>query len=107
MLRFTAVTDADIYAPIMDYSSAYPEGKPDVLGTVSYADLRSGKITINGKEVPTTPLSSYAKAREIALTLKEWVKSGRFLLAEPVQLLPSADSGVVIRGLEEGKNNNL
>jgi len=107
MLRFTAVTDSEIYAPVVDYSSAYPERKPDVLGTVSYAELRSGKITVNGKEVPTTPLSSYAKAREIALILKEWVKSGHFLITEPVQLLPSADSGVTPKGLEERKNNNL
>lgn len=105
ILRYTAVTDADIFAPVVDYSSAYPERKPEVLGTVSYADLRSGRIMVQGKEVPTTPLSSYAKAREIALILKEWVKNGRFLLAEPVQLLPSMDSGLILKGLEERKNN--
>lgn len=105
ILRYTAVTDADIFAPVVDYSSAYPERKPEVLGTVSYADLRSGRIMVQGKEVPTTPLSSYAKAREIALILKEWVKNGRFLLAEPVQLLPSMDSGIILKGLEERKNN--
>ncbi|TET67073.1 MAG: hypothetical protein E3J40_03855, partial [Dehalococcoidia bacterium] len=35
ILRYTAVTDADILAPIIDYSDAYPNQKPDILGEVS------------------------------------------------------------------------
>ncbi|MDK2880736.1 MAG: L-aspartate semialdehyde sulfurtransferase [Clostridia bacterium] len=105
ILRYTAVSDADILAPVIDYSSAYPERDPEVLCRVSYAELRSGRIVVRGKEVPTTPLSSYAKAREIALILKEWIEKGRFLLAEPVQPLPSAEAGIVFKGLEERNNN--
>lgn len=106
ILMYTAVRDEDILAPIVDYSKAYPEGTGEVLGYVSYAELRSGKITINGKEVPTTSLSSYAKAREIANILKEWIKSGKFLLTRPVELLPGAEAGIKLKGLVERKNNN-
>jgi len=60
-------------------------------------------VTINGREVVTTPLSSYAKARQIADTLKGWIEEGHFLVTEPVQLLPSADSGISLKGLEEKK----
>ncbi|RKY89336.1 hypothetical protein DRQ15_09090, partial [candidate division KSB1 bacterium] len=68
---------------------------------VSYAELKSGKILIQGKEVPTTPLSSYSKAREIAETLKAWIKKGEFLLTEPVAALPGPESGVSFKMLNE------
>ncbi len=106
ILMYTAVRDEDILAPIVDYSKAYQEGTGEVLGYVSYAELRSGKITVNGKEVPTTPLSSYAKAREIALILKKWIQSGKFLLTRPVEPLPGAEAGIKLKGLVERKNNN-
>jgi uncharacterized protein (DUF39 family) len=67
----------------------YPKGSPKPLGEVSYKDLRSGTITIDGKKVITAPLSSYYKARQIANELKEWIESGRFILGEPQQILPS------------------
>lgn len=105
ILLYTAVKDEDIYAPIVDYSLAYPYNTGEVLGYVSYVQLKSGKITINGKEVPTTPLSSYFKAREIARILKEWIKSGRFLLTEPVQSLPGTESGIALKSLVKRKNN--
>ena len=60
ILLSCTVTDEDIYAPVMDYSFAYPQRVSEELGQVSYAELRSGSITIQNKEVPTTPLSSYA-----------------------------------------------
>lgn len=105
ILLYTAVKDADIYTSVVDYSNAYPERTGETLGSVSYAELRSGKITVLGKEVPTVPLSSYKKALEIAGILKEWITSGGFLLNEPVELLPSADSGISLKGLEERKNH--
>jgi len=88
----TAIKDEDIYTQIVDYSKAYPEGIPETIGSVNYAQLRSGKIKIDGKEVPTGALSSYAKAREIATILKDWIQSGKFLLTEYVEKLPSSDS---------------
>ena len=101
ILQYTSVTDADIFAAVVDYSESYPQGKPDVLGEVSYAQLKSGKIKVEGKEVPTASLSSYSKAVEIADTLKEWITSGKFLLTEPVAPLPGAESGVAFKPLNE------
>ena len=103
ILYHTAVRDADIFAPIVDYSEAYPQRKPDVLGEVSYAQLKSGQIEIGGKRVPTASLSSYSKALEIAKILKEWIQKGEFLLSEPVAPLPGIESGITIKSLEERK----
>ncbi|MDI6751747.1 MAG: homocysteine biosynthesis protein [bacterium] len=99
--RFVAVRDEEILAPVVDYSKAYPEREPDVLAEVSYSQLKSGKIKINGKEVPTGGLSSYAKARQIANILKEWIIKGDFLLTEPVQRLPSVETNITIKPLKE------
>ncbi len=80
-----SVGDEDIHTTIIDYS--IPQRAKPALGKVSYQELRSGKITINGKEVPTAPLSSYARAKEIAGILKEWIGQGKFLLQEPIAYL--------------------
>jgi len=101
ILRYTAVTDSQIFAPVIDYAVAYPERKPEVLAEVSYAELKSGRISIQDKEVPTASLSSYPKAVEIANTLKEWIRKGGFLLTEPVAPLPGVESGIAFRPLEE------
>jgi len=99
--RYTLVRDADILAPIVDYSEAYPQRRPDILGEVSYAQLKSGKIEVQGKQVPTASLSSYPKAVEIANTLKEWIQKVEFLLTEPVAPLPGVESGITFKHLEE------
>jgi len=85
----------------VDYSEAYPQGKPGSLGEVNYAQLKSGEITIQGKKVPTGNLSSYPKAVEIANTLKEWIKQGDFLLSEPVAYLPGPETGYTFKPLKE------
>ncbi len=99
--RYTTVKDADIYAPIVDYSKDYPQREPVTLGHVSYAQLKSGEIEVKGKRVPTASLSSYPKAVEIAETLKEWIKNGDFLLTEPVAYLPGSESGYTFKPLKE------
>jgi len=91
ILKYTTVKDRDICAQVIDYSEAYPQGKPESMGEVNYAQLKSGKIKIGGNEVPTGGLSSYAKAREIAGILKNWIKEGKFVLTEPVAKLPGPD----------------
>jgi uncharacterized protein (DUF39 family) len=101
ILRYTTVGDADIFAPIVDYSEAYPQRKSDILGEVNYAQLRSGKIAVQGREVPTASLSSYPGALEIANTLKNWIEEGKFFLTEPVAPLPGVESGVTFKSLEE------
>ncbi|MEW6771798.1 MAG: homocysteine biosynthesis protein [Bacillota bacterium] len=92
--------DSELYAPVVDYAEAYPNRRPGNLGFVSYAELKSGRILIQGKEVPTAPLSSYVKAREISNILKQWILEGKFLLGEPVQLLPGPDAGITPKTLE-------
>ena len=101
ILQYTAVTDDDILAAVVDYSQAYPQMEPDILGEISYAQLKSGQITIQGKKVPTASLSSYPRAVEIAATLKEWILSGQFLLTEPVAPLPGVESGITLKPLKE------
>ena len=101
ILQYTTVTDEDIFAAVVDYSEAYPKMKPDILGEVSYAQLKSGQITIQGKKVPAASLSSYPRAVEIADILKEWILKGEFLLTEPVAPLPGVESGVIFKPLKE------
>ncbi|MBM7582920.1 uncharacterized protein (DUF39 family) [Caldicoprobacter guelmensis] len=86
MAKFLAVRNRDIYTQVVDYS--VPSRSRPVLRKVSYEELRSGMIELNGKKVPTAPLSSLRKAREIAQVLKEMILKGEFLLQEPIQKLP-------------------
>ncbi len=99
--KFTAVKDEEIWTQIVDYSDSYPNCKPGSLGEVNYTQLKSGKIQVKGKEVPTGALSSYSKAVEIAQTLKGWIDKGEFLLTEPVAPIPGAESGVTFKPLKE------
>jgi len=99
--RYAAKSDAELHAPVVDYSAAYPSRTPGNLGFVSYRNLFSGSVTINGKTVPTAPLSSVSRAREIADTLRRWMLDGKFLLTRPVQLLPGpgeAPAAKVLKG---------
>ena len=87
MMRAVSVKDNEIYTEILDYSCPHPD-KPS-LGWVNYDQLRSGQIDIKGKKVPTSSVSSYAKARLIASSLKEWIEEGNYFLQEPIELFPS------------------
>jgi L-aspartate semialdehyde sulfurtransferase len=101
MAYFTSRSDEDFWAQIVDYGNDYPERIPNSLGEVSYAQLKTGSITVNGQEVPAFPISSYSRALEIANTLKEWIVAGQFLLSSPVQPLPGLDAGITMNALEE------
>ena len=103
MAEFVSVKDSQIKAPVVDYSRDYPQCKSGSLGSVTYAQLKSGSITIKGKQISTAGLSSYFKARQICQILKQWIESGKFLLSEPVAPLPSVNSGVNFKGLKERK----
>ena len=85
-MKSVSVKDEDIWTEIIDYS--FPHLKKPSLGRVNYKQLREGNITIRGKNVPASSLSSYAKAREIAQKLKEEILRGKFLLQEPIQKFP-------------------
>jgi uncharacterized protein (DUF39 family) len=87
MLIKTAVKDNEIFTAIVDKS-----GKVKIDKKVSYEELRSGSIELYGKSVPTAPLSSLKKAREIADLLKQWIARGEFMLTKPVAQLPSSNT---------------
>ncbi len=91
IMKAAALGDEQLFAPVIDYSVQSRNRKP--MRHASYAELRSGKIELFGKEVRTSSLSSYLKARQIAETLAERIENGEFLLTEPVAPLPS-DRGV-------------
>ena len=99
--RFCAVRDEDILAPVVDYSTDYPAGAGAPLAHVNYKELRSGSITLDGRDVPTASMSSLSRAREIASVLKEWIREGEFLLGEAVQPLPGPESGLTCRPFNE------
>jgi len=89
MVKYVSVSDEELKAPVVDYSTYYPtgEGQPK-LAEVTYGELKSGAIQINGKRVPTGCFSSYVKAREVAEHLKDLIQNGKFLLSKPVAALP-------------------
>ncbi len=86
--NYTGVSDEEIFTQIVDYGYDYPNGVPKTYGEVSYAQLKSGSIVVNGKEVPAAPLSSYPRAKEIAETLKRWIAEEKFLLGEAQSPIP-------------------
>lgn len=88
MAQYTGVSDEDIFTQVIDYGREYGQGVSKSYGQVSYAELKSGSIKVNGENVPTVPLSSMVKAREIAGTLKQWISDGQFLIGEPQFTLP-------------------
>jgi uncharacterized protein (DUF39 family) len=90
MARYTAVSDEELFASVVDYSEDYPKGAGKPIGQVSYAELNSGYFRFNGRDVQTVPLSSLPRAREIAEILKKWISDGEFLLGEPQHFLPTA-----------------
>jgi uncharacterized protein (DUF39 family) len=99
ILKRTCVRDRDIFAPVIDYSSDYPQKTGRVLCRVSYEQLRSGQIEIEGKRIAVGSLSSYYKALEIAHLLADEIRRGEFRLAQPMAPLPkdTAMKPLVIR----------
>jgi L-aspartate semialdehyde sulfurtransferase len=93
MAFFTSRSDDDLVAQVVDYGNDYPSRVSNSLGEVSYGQLKSGAISVNGKEISAYPISSYSKAREIAEQLKGWIDSGAFFLSEPVEKLPGPGAG--------------
>jgi uncharacterized protein (DUF39 family) len=91
MAAYTGVSNDELFTQVVDYAYDYPNRVSRNYGEVSYGQLMSGAIEVNGKPVQTAPLSSYVKAREIAEILKKWILDEKFTLNEPLQTLPSAD----------------
>ena len=85
--KSTSVSDSDIVTSVLDYS--VPSRSRPSLKDVTYEELRSGKIEINGQEVPTSSISSFRVAKRIAELLKKRISIGKFLLTSPVQRISS------------------
>ncbi|KAM3115177.1 homocysteine biosynthesis protein [Phormidesmis sp. 146-33] len=82
-----AVQDQDLVAPIVDFS--IPRRVRPTFGLVSYAQLKSGRVAIDGKSVRVAPLSSIHLARQVAIELKQWIDEGKFTLTEAVAPIPN------------------
>lgn len=89
VLKHTAVRDEEIVTNILDYSHDYPYSTGKTLGTLNYAQLRSGSVEIQGKRVRCFGQSNYSDAVCIARILKSWMERGVFELGKPVELLPN------------------
>jgi len=85
-----AVQDKDLVAPIVDFS--IPRRVRPTFGLVSYAQLKSGRMAIDGKSVRVAPLASIALSRQVARELKQWIEGGTFTLTEPVAPIPKERS---------------
>ena len=83
LLKQLSISNDDLYQNVVDYS--VPRRSKPVLKRVSYSELRSGSVEINGKKVKTAPTSSLKKAREIAEKLKQAIIEGDFFLQEPIK----------------------
>ncbi len=82
VIKYCAVQDTEVVAPVVDFS--IPRRVRPTFGLVTYAQLKSGKITIGGKTVRVAPLASISRSHEVAEELKQWILKGEFTLTEPV-----------------------
>ncbi|MCS6959129.1 MAG: homocysteine biosynthesis protein [Pseudanabaenaceae cyanobacterium SKYGB_i_bin29] len=81
-----ALQDEEIMAPVIDFS--IPRRVRPSFGLVSYAQLKSGKITVNNIPVRTAPIVSISRAEQVASILKDWIIKGEFTLTEPIAAIP-------------------
>jgi len=86
----TAIRDRDIETNVMDYSVS-SRTRP-VLGRFNYEQLKSGSVRMAERDIPTAPLVSYSKSRQVAETLKYWIEQADFYLSEPVAKIPALGS---------------
>jgi len=100
--RNTAIRDRDIVVPVVDYG--IPRRDRPSLKMVSYEDLKSGMIDLNGKEITTSSLSSFHMAREVALNLKSQLERGEFLLSAAVEPLDRVGGARPMKQTKESPN---
>ncbi len=86
VLACAAVQDRELVAPVVDFS--IPRRVRPTFGLVSYAQLKAGRITIDGRSVRVAPLASIYRSRQVALELKQWIAAGDFTLTEAVAPIP-------------------
>ena len=98
LLAQLAVPNRLLFTDVYDYS--VPSRSRPTFCKVSYEQLRSGSIELNGKKTPTSPLSSLKMAREIAQLLKDQIARGEFLLQAPIQALPKDNVNQSLKEVE-------
>ncbi|MDO8842662.1 homocysteine biosynthesis protein [Methanocalculus sp.] len=81
VVRNTSVRDEDLITSIVDYG--VPRRDRPVVQTVTYAELKSGSVEINGEMIRTSSMSSYSRAKDVALEVKRLVEEGSYTLALP------------------------
>jgi L-aspartate semialdehyde sulfurtransferase len=81
-----AVQDQDLVAPVVDFS--IPRRIRPTFGLVNYAQLKSGRLTIDGKSVRVAPLASLFLSRQVAMELQQQIAAGEFTLTEPTAPIP-------------------
>jgi L-aspartate semialdehyde sulfurtransferase len=86
--RRVSINNSQIETSVLDYGTV---GMPK-LGQVTYKELQSGTIKVNGRKIRTAPVSSLYKARKIADELKQWLLEGKFEISKPVQMFPQNTS---------------
>lgn len=86
VIQNCSILDHEIVAPIIDFS--IPRRVRPTFGLVTYAQLKSGQLKIDGKKVRVAPLASIAFSRLVAEELKNEIAQGNFTLTEPVTFLP-------------------
>lgn len=101
LARRVSIRNEQIETTVVDYGNGNR-----VLGKTNYAALRSGEIEVGGHRIRTAPVSSLAKAREIAELLRERIRSGKFLLSEPVRPMPTGTTTKKLQIREEPGRNH-
>lgn len=86
VIKKCAVPDKELVAPVVDFS--IPRRVRPTFGLVTYAQLKSGRITIEGKPIRVAPLASIYLSRQVAIELKQWIAAGKFTLTERVAPIP-------------------
>jgi uncharacterized protein (DUF39 family)/CBS domain-containing protein len=99
-VRATAVRDEDIFVDVIDYG--IPSRSRPSLKKVSYAELKSGFVELNGEEVRTSSLSSYRKAREVAQLVKFWVEKEILPVCLPTRRIDLQKSAMPLRETVQG-----
>ncbi len=94
----TAVSDAGVTTNVLDYG--IPSRDRPALRQVTYEELRSGSVEIDGNDVPTSSLSSFKKSRAIAKELKNWISKGDFFVSMPVEKVPKGISAKPMKQTE-------
>ncbi|MGA0022053.1 MAG: homocysteine biosynthesis protein [Vulcanococcus sp.] len=86
MARQAAYTNEQLQAPVLDYG--VPRRVRPSLGSVSYAELVSGRLALRDQRLRCAPAHSPRLAEEIAAELCARLRSGQFPLRLPLAGLP-------------------